>query len=55
MRKGLLSFVLVLFTISMAWSQTRIVTGKVISEEEPAGLPGVNVVLKGTTTGVIQI
>ncbi|MCH7404539.1 SusC/RagA family TonB-linked outer membrane protein [Belliella aquatica] len=53
MRKGLLSFVLVLFTISMAWSQTRIVTGKVISEEEPAGLPGVNVVLKGTTTGVI--
>lgn len=53
MKKGLLSFVLVLFTISLAWSQTRIVTGKVISEDEPEGLPGVNVVLKGTTTGVI--
>ncbi|MCH7397363.1 TonB-dependent receptor [Belliella sp. DSM 107340] len=53
MRKILLSFVLVLFTISLAWSQSRLVTGKVVSDEEPEGLPGVNVVLKGTTTGVI--
>ena len=53
MRKILLSFVLVLFTISLAWSQSRVVTGKVVSDEEPDGLPGVNVVLKGTTTGVI--
>lgn len=53
MRKGLLSFVLVLLTISMAWSQTRIITGKVVSDDEPDGLPGVNVVVRGTTTGVI--
>lgn len=53
MRKSLLSFILVLFTISLAWSQTRTVTGKVISEEDPQGMPGVNVVIKGTTTGAI--
>ncbi|HSJ67909.1 MAG TPA: TonB-dependent receptor plug domain-containing protein, partial [Anditalea sp.] len=53
MRKGLLSFFLVLITISMAWSQTRTITGKVVSEEEPEGLPGVNVLVQGTTTGVI--
>jgi TonB-linked SusC/RagA family outer membrane protein len=29
------------------------ITGRVTSEAEPQGLPGVNVVIKGTTTGVI--
>lgn len=53
MKRTLLSFFLVLFTISMGWSQTRTITGKVVSEEEPDGLPGVNVLVQGTTTGVI--
>lgn len=33
--------------------QSAIVTGNITSEAEPQGLPGVNVVIKGTTTGVI--
>ncbi len=33
--------------------QAATITGKVTSEMEPMGLPGVNVVIKGTTTGVI--
>lgn len=41
---------LMLFT-SMAGAQTRTVSGKVTSAEDGSALPGVNVVLKGTTTG----
>ena len=33
--------------------QSGTVTGKVTCDAEPLGLPGVNVVIKGTTTGVI--
>ncbi|NQU55220.1 MAG: SusC/RagA family TonB-linked outer membrane protein [Bacteroidetes bacterium] len=33
--------------------QSATLTGKVTSKAEPQGLPGVNVVIKGTTTGVI--
>ncbi len=33
--------------------QSGVVTGKVTSKTETMGLPGVNVVIKGTTTGVI--
>ncbi len=47
----LLSFV---FVFSMAWAQDRIVTGKVTSAEDGTALPGVNVVLKGTSIGVIS-
>ncbi|KEO73243.1 SusC/RagA family TonB-linked outer membrane protein [Anditalea andensis] len=53
MRKTLLSLFFLLFTISLALAQTRTITGKVVSEEEPEGLPGVNVLVQGTTTGVI--
>ncbi len=34
-------------------SQERTITGQVTSEETPEGLPGVNVILKGTTTGTV--
>lgn len=53
MRKSLLSLILALFTISSVWAQSRTVTGKVTSEEEPNGMPGVNVLVKGTTVGGI--
>ncbi|GGZ21125.1 SusC/RagA family TonB-linked outer membrane protein [Echinicola pacifica] len=53
MRKSLLSLILVLLTISATWAQGRKVTGKVVSQEEPNGLPGVNVLVKGTTVGAI--
>lgn len=44
------TFLLILIT-STAWSQTRTVTGKVTSAEDGAGIPGVNVVEKGTNNG----
>ncbi|MEJ7645621.1 MAG: TonB-dependent receptor [Chryseolinea sp.] len=34
-------------------ARAQVVTGKVTSPSEPTGLPGVNVVVKGTTQGVI--
>jgi len=34
-------------------NQELTITGKVTSQEDESGLPGVNVVIKGTTTGVI--
>jgi TonB-dependent starch-binding outer membrane protein SusC len=35
------------------WAQDRVVTGKVTSTEDGSALPGVNVVLKGTTNGTV--
>ena len=39
--------------ISNSWAQERSVSGKVSSIDDSSGLPGVNVVIKGTTTGTI--
>ncbi|MBI1767662.1 MAG: TonB-dependent receptor [Bacteroidetes bacterium] len=41
---------LLLFT-SIAWAQTRTVSGKVTSKEDGSTIPGVNVVVKGTSNG----
>lgn len=50
----LLSFMLMFaFTFSESWAQERTVSGKVTSIEDGSTLPGVNVVLKGTTTGTV--
>jgi len=38
---------------SLAFAQERKVTGKVTSEEDGSGLPGVNVLVKGSTVGTI--
>jgi len=40
------------FAISL-WAQDRVVTGKVTSSDDGSPLPGVNVVLKGTTNGTV--
>ncbi len=37
----------------MAWAQERTITGKVTSSEDGSSLPGVNVVVKGTTSGTV--
>jgi len=53
MKKFLLlcfAFVFASFTI---WAQDRVVSGKVTSVEDGSTLPGVNVVLKGTTNGSV--
>ncbi|MTI21141.1 TonB-dependent receptor [Fulvivirga sp. RKSG066] len=50
----LLSFMLMFaFTFSESWAQERTVSGKVTSVEDGSTLPGVNVVVKGTTTGTV--
>ncbi len=56
MRKNLLVRMLpLLFALitSVAWAQERTVTGKVTSAEDGSGLPGVNVLVKGTTNGTV--
>src|SRR6187455_1204378 len=52
MIRSLLSALLTILT-TLALAQPQVVTGKVTSATEPEGLPGVNVVVKGTSQGVI--
>ncbi|MBX2899744.1 MAG: SusC/RagA family TonB-linked outer membrane protein [Cyclobacteriaceae bacterium] len=52
MKKILLVCFSFVFVIS-AWAQERVVSGKVSSSEDGSALPGVNVVLKGTTNGTV--
>jgi TonB-dependent starch-binding outer membrane protein SusC len=51
-RRGLLSLLIFGFAVSVAFSQGRTVKGKVTSATE-GPLPGVNIVLQGTTTGTM--
>lgn len=39
------------FALTTAWAQDRLITGKVTSSDDGLPLPGVSVVLKGTTNG----
>ncbi|MBN8652082.1 MAG: SusC/RagA family TonB-linked outer membrane protein [Cytophagales bacterium] len=52
MKKFLLLCFSFVFVLS-AWAQERMVSGKVTSAEDGSALPGVNVVLKGTTNGTV--
>lgn len=53
MKKSLLAFLLLLFTGVFAIAQERTVTGTVTDSDADAPLPGVSVLVKGTTTGTI--
>ena len=53
MKKTLLGLALAMITVFSVTAQNRTVTGKVTSAEEPNGIPGVNVLVKGSTTGTI--
>jgi TonB-dependent SusC/RagA subfamily outer membrane receptor len=55
MRKNLLFKMVLLFLLisSMAWAQERTITGKVTSADDGSGLPGVNVLVKGTNNGSV--
>lgn len=53
MKKFLLVCFSFVFALSTAWAQDRVVTGKVTSKEDGTSLPGVNVVLKGTSNGTV--
>jgi len=50
-------FLLMCFSFGFAISlmaQDRVVTGKLTSKDDASVLPGVNIVLKGTTTGTVS-
>jgi len=51
MKKVLLTCLMLVFVLQ-AWSQDRTVSGTVTDSETGEGLPGVNVLLKGTGTGI---
>src|SRR4051812_43723993 len=54
MKKNLLvSLLLVCSTCVIVLAQDRKITGKIISAEDSSPLPGVSVVLKGTSTGTV--
>ena len=46
--------VMLLVTTISVFAQDRVVTGKVTSADDGSSLPGVNVILKGTSTGVVS-
>lgn len=53
MKKILLGFVLLFLTGISVMAQNRTITGRVTAPNEPDGLIGVNVLVKGTTIGVV--
>jgi iron complex outermembrane receptor protein len=50
---GKLLFVLLTVSYTLIWAQTRTVTGKVTSSDDGSPIPGVNVQVKGTSTGTV--
>lgn len=53
MKKVLLGFALSFLTLVSVLAQTKTITGRVTSSEEPEGIPGASVVVKGTTQGTV--
>ena len=52
MKKFLLTCFALVFAFGL-WAQERTITGKVTAVEDGSALPGVNVVIKGTTNGTV--
>lgn len=46
-------FSVLMLVSNLAWAQERTVSGRVTSAEDGSGLPGVNVLVKGSTVGTI--
>jgi TonB-linked SusC/RagA family outer membrane protein len=53
MKKFVLLGLAAILTFSFSYAQDRTVSGKVTSAEDGSAVPGVNVVVKGTTTGTV--
>ncbi len=52
MKKGLLiCFALMFALLQQAWAQSRTISGTVTDQSTGQGLPGVSVIVKGTTVG----
>src|SRR5687768_5876883 len=54
LRVGRLLLVLLLCLSLTAWAQERKVSGKITGADYGAGIPGVNIVEKGTTNGAVS-
>lgn len=53
MKKGLLLWLFVAMSVLHTFAQTRTITGKVTDAKDGSPLPGVSVVVKGTTKGAV--
>lgn len=53
MKKFLLLCFSFVFVTSLVWAQERVVSGRVTAQEDGSSLPGVNVLLRGTTNGTV--
>jgi TonB-linked SusC/RagA family outer membrane protein len=53
MKKVLLCLVLTIMSAYAVMAQSRTVTGQVTSSDEPEGIPGASISIKGTTTGTV--
>jgi TonB-dependent starch-binding outer membrane protein SusC len=53
MKNVLLAVALMMATVVSVFAQSRTVTGRVTSADDPEGIPGVNVLVKGTTVGAV--
>ncbi|MBC9930739.1 SusC/RagA family TonB-linked outer membrane protein [Chitinophaga qingshengii] len=53
MKKGLFLWLFVTICMLQAYAQTRTITGRVTDAKDGSPLPGVNIVIKGTTKGTI--
>ena len=53
MRNLLLITIIALFSVSISFGQGRVVTGTVTETDTGDPIPGVNVVVKGTTNGTV--
>jgi hypothetical protein len=45
--------IVLVFSSILAFAQQGVVTGRVTSQEDQGGLPGVNVIIKGTSQGSV--
>jgi TonB-linked SusC/RagA family outer membrane protein len=50
--KSIFSFVLLCLVVGASFAQNRVITGKVTAASDGSSMPGVNVTLKGSPTGV---
>src|SRR5580692_4054446 len=51
MKKKLLSFFLLFSCFSSVFAQNKVITGKVTDQKDGSPLPGVSVIVKGSTAG----
>ncbi len=52
MKKFLLLFFALVFALA-GFAQDRVITGRIVAKEDGSALPGVNVLVKGTTVGTV--